>query len=184
MLRINAEHPLGPVTASTMGALIARYEKGEMPARYSTRASYRSFIDRYIRKRWADTAIPKVKAMAVEDWLKRLPLAPKTLGHIKTLMSTLFKCAQRWGLVQNNPMKLGRVEDVSKRLERPSVLTAEEFHGLLAHVREPYRTMLLIAGCLGLRAGEIVGLQWPDFDFDKLTLLVQRGVVHGREWAA
>jgi len=35
-------------------------------------------------------------------------------------------------------------------------------------------------GCLGLRAGEIVGLQWADFDFDKLTLLVQRGVVHGR----
>jgi len=25
-----------------------------------------------------------------------------------------------------------------------------------------------------------VGLQWNDFDFDKSTLLVQRGVVHGR----
>jgi integrase len=40
--------------------------------------------------------------------------------------------------------------------------------------------MVLIAGCLGLRAGEIVGLQWGDFDFDKSTLLVQRSVVHGR----
>jgi integrase len=30
--------------------------------------------------------------------------------------------------------------------------------------------MVLIAGCLGLRAGEIVGLQWADFDFDKLIL--------------
>src|ERR1051326_5385893 len=40
VLRINAEHPLGPVTASTVGALIARYEKEEMPARYSTRVSY------------------------------------------------------------------------------------------------------------------------------------------------
>jgi len=40
--------------------------------------------------------------------------------------------------------------------------------------------MVLIAGCLGLRAGEIVGLQWADFDFDKATLLVQRSVVHGR----
>ena len=29
VLRINAEHPLGPVTASTVGALIARYEKEE-----------------------------------------------------------------------------------------------------------------------------------------------------------
>jgi integrase len=40
--------------------------------------------------------------------------------------------------------------------------------------------MVLIAGCLGLRAGEIVGLQWGDFNFEKSTLLVQRGVVHGR----
>jgi integrase len=56
---------------------------------------------------------------------------------------------------------------------------AEEFHELLVHIREPYRTMVLIAGCLGLRAGEIVGFQWGDFDFEKSTLLVQRSVVHG-----
>ena len=180
VLRINAEHPLGPVTASTVGAMIARYEKEEIPARYSTRVSYQSFIDRYIRPRWAETPITRVKPMMVEDWLKQLKLAPKTRGHIRGLMSLLFKCAQRWELVQSNPMQLVRVKDVSKRVERPSVLTAEEFHKVLPHVREPYRTMVLVAGCLGLRAGEIVGLQWADFDSDKLTLLVQRGVVHGR----
>jgi integrase len=180
VLRINAEHPLGPVTASTLGALIARYEQEEMPVRYSTRVSYQSFIDRYIRPRWADTPISSVKPMSVEDWLKHLELAPKTKGHIKGLMSLLFKCAERWELVKSNPIELVRVKDVSKRLERPSVLTAEEFHKLLPHVREPYRTMVLIAGCLGLRAGEIVGLQWADFNFEKSTLLVQRSVVHGR----
>lgn len=95
-------------------------------------------------------------------------------------MSTLFKCAQRWELVDANPMLLVRVRNVSKRLERPSVLSADEFYKLLPHIREPYRTMVLIAGCLGLRASEIVGLQWGDFDFEKSTLLVQRGVVHGR----
>ncbi|MCE5306746.1 MAG: site-specific integrase [Acidobacteriales bacterium] len=180
LLRLNAEHPLGPITTSTMGALIARFEREEMPTRYSTRVSYQSFIDRHIRPRWAEVPITGVKPMAVEDWLKHLPLAPKTQGHIKTLMSTIFNCAQRWELVQSNPMHLVRVKDVSKRLVRPSVLTAEEFHRLLAYIREPYRTMVLIAGCLGLRAGEIVGLQWADFDFEKLILLVQRGVVHGR----
>lgn len=180
VLRINAEHPLGPATASTVGALIARYEQEEIPARYSTRVSYQSFIDGHIRPRWAETPIASMKPMAVEDWLKHLNLAPKTRGHIRGLMSTIFRCAQRWQLIESNPMELVRVKDASKRLERPSVLTAEEFHGLLAHVRQPYRTMVLIAGCLGLRAGEIVGLQWGDFDFEKSTLLVQRSVVHGR----
>lgn len=180
VLRINAEHPLGPVTASTVGALIGRYEKEEMPARYSTRVSYQSFIDRYIRPRWAETPITGVRPMAVEDWLKQLKLAPKTRGHIRGVMSLLFKCAQRWELAQDNPISLVRVKNVSKRLERPSALTAEEFLKLLPHVREPYRTMVLIAGCLGLRAGEIMALQWSDFDFEKSTLLVQRGIVHGR----
>ena len=40
--------------------------------------------------------------------------------------------------------------------------------------------MVLIAGCLGLRVSEIVALQWRDFDFIGLTLLIQRGIVHGR----
>ena len=116
----------------------------------------------------------------MEDWLKHLNLAPKTRGHIRSLTSTLFKCAHRWELIENNPIQLVRVKNVSRRLERPSVLAAEEFHNVLLHIREPYRTMVLIAGCLRLRASEIVGLQWRDFDFKKSTLLVQRAVVHGR----
>ena len=180
VLEINAQHPLGPVTASNFGALIALYEKQEMPERYSTRLSYQSQIDNHIRPRWGETPLDGVKAMAVEACLKGLPLAPKTKGHIKTLMSIIFRCAQRWQLAQNNPMDLVRVKDVTKRLERPPVITVEEFHSLVPLIREPYRTMVLIAGCLGLRASEIVGLQWADFDFDGLTLLVRRSVVHGR----
>jgi integrase len=180
ILRINAEHTLGPVTASTVGALIARYEKEELPERYSTRESYKSYLDNYIRPRWGQAPIAGIRAMAVEDWLKCLKLAPKTRGHIRSLMSTLFKSAQRWELIEDNPMQLVRVKNVSRRLERPTVLTPEEFHNVLPHLRQPYRTMVLIAGYLGLRASEIVGLQWRDFDFEKSTLLVQRGIVHGR----
>ena len=40
--------------------------------------------------------------------------------------------------------------------------------------------MVLVAGCLGLRVSEIVALQWGDFDFPGLTLLVNRSIVHGR----
>ena len=42
-------------------------------------------------------------------------------------------------------------------------------------------TMVLLAACLGLRVSEIVGLRWCDFDFDNLSLLVQRSRVHGKD---
>src|SRR5437868_6098993 len=38
--------------AITMGVLIARYEKDEMPARYSTSSSYRSYLDCHIKPKW------------------------------------------------------------------------------------------------------------------------------------
>ena len=40
--------------------------------------------------------------------------------------------------------------------------------------------MVIIAGCLGLRASEIVGLRWEDFDWETGTVNVCRSVVHGR----
>ena len=40
--------------------------------------------------------------------------------------------------------------------------------------------MVLVAGCLGLRASEVMGLQWQDIDWDELTIMIQRGSVHAR----
>lgn len=50
---------------------------------------------------------------------------------------------------------------------------------MLEHIQEPFRTMCIIAMCLGLRVSEITGLQWGDFDWENLQVLVQRSVVLG-----
>jgi hypothetical protein len=42
LLRLNAEQPAVAAGAAEVGAVIARYEKEEMPERYSTRAAYKS----------------------------------------------------------------------------------------------------------------------------------------------
>ena len=180
LLRLNAEQPAAVAGTAEFGAVIARYEKEEMPERYSTRSAYKSYIKNYIRPRWADTPMSAVRPMAVEDWLKDLDLAPKTKSHVRSLMHTIFQCAERWELTAKNPIKLVRVKGGTKRLKTPRVLTPEQFELLLPPIREPFRTMVLVAGCLGLRVSEIVALQWADFDFSGLTLLVQRSIVHGR----
>ena len=40
--------------------------------------------------------------------------------------------------------------------------------------------MVMVAASLGLRASEIVGLQWQDLNWEDLTVLIRRGVVNGR----
>ena len=179
LLRLNADQPAA-ADAAEFGAVIARYEQEEMPEQYSTRAAYKSLIKNQIKPRWALTPLSAIKSMAVEDWLRSLDLAPKTRSHVKSLMHTIFQCAERWELTDKNPIKLVRVKGGTKRLKTPRVLAPEEFELLVPLIREPFRTMVLIAGCLGLRVSEIVALRWRDFDFIGLTLLIQRGIVHGR----
>jgi integrase len=62
-------------------------------------------------------------------------------------------------------------------------LTPEEFRKLLTELSEPHRTRVLVAGCLGLRISEIIGLRWGDIDWENLTILVQRSVVCGKVYA-
>jgi integrase len=60
------------------------------------------------------------------------------------------------------------------------VLTPGEIRLLLQQLTEPYHTMVLVAACLGLRASEIMGLQWGDFNWEDSTAIIRRGVVNGR----
>ena len=188
LLAINSERPQAAVTVPSVGALIALYEKEEIPERDSTRRSYKSYIDNYIRKRWADEPVNGLKPRPVEKWLADLGeekdgkkgLTPKTRSHIRNLMRTIYQCAVRWEIVDRNPIQLVRVPGGSKRSKTPRVLTPAEFCLLPAQIPEPYRTMVWVAGCLGLRVSEIGALRWSDFDFDNNRLLVQRSVVHGK----
>lgn len=97
-------------------------------------------------------------------------------------MHVVFECARRWRFVGRNPIEL--VRQTGNRRAIPRVLVPAEFCALLSQLREPHRTMVLVAGCLGLRASEVTGLQWQDLDWDGLTVTIRRGVVHGREGEA
>jgi len=138
----------------------------------------------HISPKWGDHTLDKLgrAPFEIEPWFDQLELAPKTKGHIKGLMHRLFECAMKWALypIGRNPMELVEIRNVSKRQKQPRVLTSEQFWKLLSFIEEPYRTMVLTAQCLGLRVSEVMALRWSDFDFDSLTVRVQRGIVHGR----
>jgi integrase len=182
LLRLNNESPRAEVEAPSFGALLDRYIEQELSERYSTRKSHLSNIKVHIRPRWGEYPVDKLKPMAMEQRLRELPLAPKSKTHVRGIMHLVFKCAERWGIVEigKNPVSLVRVKNASKRLKRPRILEVDQFFELLKHLGEPHRTMVLVAQCLGLRISEILGLKWGDIDFENRTILVQRSVVGGR----
>ena len=107
--------------------------------------------------------------------------APKTKGHVKALMHRLYEKAMLWEMVdwQRNPMQLVEIKGISKRRKKPIVLTVEQYYQVLALIPQPYRTMAVVAQCTGLRAEEVLALEWQDIDFENLQY---EGRPRGRSW--
>ena len=170
-------------TPVSFGAVIRRYLAEEIPQRISTSSRYRCWLKNHVEPKWQDYLIEQIKPLLVEDWLKKLDLAPKSKSHLKNLMRVLFNSAMRWELIsyQHNPMSLVRVKDSSKRQWQPKALSVEEFRKLLEYIPEPFRTMCIVAMCLGLRVSQILGLKWKDIDWEGLRLAVRQAYVYGQE---
>lgn len=203
--RLHANHESAGTRKVTFGALIDRFtleerlreskdwdraigiveEDEEFDAEaldFSTASSYLSMLDVHIRPKWGEFSISEVKAAVVQKWLRGLKLAPKTKGHIKALMNQLFEKAMLWELmpVERNPMQLVHVKGISKRTKKPIIFAVEQCLALISLLPEPYRTMVIVAICTGLRVSEILALRWSRVNFERGTLLVRVKVVNGR----
>jgi hypothetical protein len=89
LLRLNEESPRAEVEAASFGALLDRYIEQELSERYSTRKSHLSNIRVHIRPRWGEHPVDKLKPMSMEQWLRDLPLAPKSKTHVRGIMPGL-----------------------------------------------------------------------------------------------
>ena len=149
---------------------------------HGTLASYRSMISQHILPKWGDMYLQDVRPALVQDWLRMLTLSPTYKGHIRSLMYRLFDRAMIWELigVDRNPMDLVEVKGISKRRKRPRILPVKDAWRILDALAQPYRTIVLIALCFGLRISEILGLRWTDFDFKRSAVLILRSAVGKR----
>jgi integrase len=198
VLKLNSENPALAILEPTFDALLNRFIEDERLLEikqlrpgdqntvegglsYATVTSYLSVI-KQVRNKWGGTRLTRIKPIQVQEWLRQMDAAPKTKGHVKALMHRLYEKAMLWELVewQRNPMQLVEVKGISKRRRKPIVLTVEQYCQILALIPDPYRTMVVVAQCTGLRAEEVLALEWEDIDFENLHMRVVRAVVHGR----
>lgn len=179
-LRLQINNGLPLREAVTFQGLIDRYvreeiEQGELA--HTTKEPDLNRINKHISSRWGKCLLKDVKPYSVQDWLRKLPVAPKTKSHMRGLMYRLFEKAMLWELIpfERNPIGLVELKGVSKRRKPPRILTEEEFVALLKQLLQPYKSMVLLAGCTGLRISEVLGLRWLSVDFERLVMVVAEG---------
>jgi integrase len=165
---------------------IKAYRPGETldeGLKFSTTMGYLSVIKVHLRPSWSKVLLTDIKPLAVQEWLKGLNLSRKSKQNVKATFHRVLELAMLWELMpaQRNPLSLVEIKGGTTRPRRKKrILTPEQFQQICNLLEEPYRTMVIIAMCLGLRVSEILALKWSDFDFEEGTLMITRGTVHGR----
>jgi integrase len=168
-------------SAPTVSLVVEQYRIEKMSKlRHSTRRVTELWIKKHILPQWGGQLITGLQPRPVELWLESLPLAPKTRGHLRELLHRLVDYAMWCGSIPvgTNPISLVTVRGSSKRRKQPRSLTVEEFHTLSKHLREPFKTMVLLQLCLGLRVSELLALRWKDMDWIGSKLNVEHGIVN------
>ena len=179
----NAPQPVEAGASLSVAELVEHYtqrELGEDSGKAAKpRKAYLYIFNNYIVPKWGSLPLAAVKAVAVEDWLKTLPLANGSKAKVREVFGAAFRHAIRHELYPTNP--IASVRQVRKRAVEPEILEPAEILAILKELEgvEPVRTAFLIAAVMGMRRSEIFGLKWADVDFERAILHVRRSFVDG-----
>ncbi len=101
-------------------------------------------------------------------------LSQRTVKHCRDVLRAALNVAMKWNLVSRNAAALAAV--TNPRKAKPHFYDESQAIFLEAISGDRLETLFWLALCLGPREGELLGLQWTDFDFEKETVTIQRSL--------
>ena len=106
-------------------------------------------------------------------------LRPRTVKNVKNLASGMFTHAANLDLIESNPWQFCKVLGKTKSNGETKHYTLEEIENIISALVDHVDCQLIMALTffLGLRKGEIAGLQWSDIDGDYIH--VRRAITRG-----
>jgi hypothetical protein len=72
---------------------------------FATVKTHRGYIRKWIKPRWGSRYLDQIKAVDVEAWLRRLPIARSSRAKIRSILSILFNHACRYELLLQPPKR-------------------------------------------------------------------------------
>src|SRR6266446_3309099 len=184
-LHINQVDFRGCITFADLAQHYAEHELSEPtesihPKAHTTIKGYERILRNRLLPRWGNRVALSIEPLEVEEWLKTLKgkkeLANPTLDKTRRVMSLVYRHGQRYGLIprnqESNPMRFVRCKTTSGY--EAMILSPEQAYAVLLKLKEPERTLTLLAAGTGMRISECLGLQWHDVNFADGMIHVRR----------
>ncbi len=145
----------------------------------NTQRFYRNAIKNHIIPALGNIKASSLTTKSIESLLRDMAarqLGAGTIKSVKASLSAAFNDAVRLGDLTRNPMKNVRMPDIQVKPTKPLPRTDWERIYLEAMKDPCTHARVEVAGMLGLRPGEALGLKWIDLNVQERTLRVARQV--------
>lgn len=147
---------------------------------------YSIYIEKHIKPALGELLLVKIKAMDLDKFYKKLSnsiytreekeikYSPNTVIQAHAIIHKALKYAWKNKFIKDNPADF--VENVPQRERKKfKTYTVEDFKNLMDAVEGTIdEIFIILAGCLGLRRGEVLGLKWNDIDFKQKIIHVRK----------
>ena len=103
---------------------------------------------------------------------------PRTKNAVYKMLNTMFNKAIKWGYMSGNPCS--RIEAPQYKSKEKQPLSGDEIALVMQNIgaeETKYQAIFYFAALCGLRRQEILGLQWPDIDFENNCFCIRRAAV-------
>ena len=146
--------------------------------RPATYTSYEGIVRLHILPEIGHLALARLSTEDIQKLLgkkQKAGLSNKRLHHILSVLKQALNTAVAWEKVPRNVAQQATAPPLKKQQIVP--LTPEEArHFLAACEDDRLGALFTVALAMGLRRGEILGLQWDDVDFKSRTLSVRHAL--------
>jgi integrase len=149
------------------------------PDQESTQRSYLSVIKNHIAPAMGKIKAAELNTKTVESLFRDMHangLGAGTIRITRAALSAAYNDAVRLGDLVRNPVRNTRMPNVTAKVTKPLPRNDWEKVYLAAMKNPRMHARIEVAGMLGLRPGEALGLKWSDLNADECTLLIERQV--------
>lgn len=143
---------------------------------------YKDIIDRILIPYIGKIQIAKLKPLQIQSFLSKIlegDISSTTARHYYNVLNIALNQAVKWQIIDVNPCNA--VEPPKKEKRKLDVLTPFEVEKLLEYTKTCEFSVMYVPITLaimaGLRRGEILGLEWSNFDSEKGLLRITNNMV-------
>ena len=147
--------------------------------RARTFENYESLLNCHVRKTLGAKRLSDIQAYEVQKLyndMKKAKYSPKTIRHVRNVLSSAFKQGVRWKILMQNPCEFSELPRMEK-VEMMYFTPKETAKFLEAAKGDKFFPAFLLAIETGMRPEEYLGLQWKDINFENKVLSVRRALV-------